>query len=377
MLYQLSSHHIPEQLSGLDDQVKVLHELLENTLINSQNNAALLMGHRGSGKTLTLRYVLRELKKKYNPVGKGFVEVYLNGFIQTDDTLAMREICEKLCAEHELERARRCNTFSENLEFLVEVLQADKYISLPIFFILDEFHMFAERGKQTLLYNLCDLLQSTSAQIAIIGLTCRLDAYELLEKRIRSRISYRRILCSHVANDLALKNVLARALFIQEEAAHSSSSPARRTPSRAAGAAAGAAGAGSPSRAQALLTAAMQHNEAVELCLQHADVSAVISRNFDLGRDVQWFFTLCSLAVASLSLSTHPVLTPAAWVAAGTTNSHDDRFLVVAVFSCGVSSSLSYLFLLRRCAYESRSQSRTLVRLQCTRVEFASRRHSA
>ena len=111
--------------------------------------------------------------------------------------------------------------FSDNLRFLIDVLQQNKLAGIPVFFvsrlllsaflsvhkgaelatsipsapllwqILDEFHIFAQRSKQTLLYNLSDLLQSGNAQIAIVGLTTRLDAYELLEKRIRSRISYR------------------------------------------------------------------------------------------------------------------------------------------------------------------------------------------
>lgn len=35
--------------------------------------------------------------------------------------------------------------------------------------ILDDFDVFAERHKQTLLYNLCDLLQSSRAHLALIG----------------------------------------------------------------------------------------------------------------------------------------------------------------------------------------------------------------
>lgn len=44
----------------------------------------------GSGKTLALRRVLRDLKRELNPLGQSFVEIYLNGAMQTDDTLAMR-----------------------------------------------------------------------------------------------------------------------------------------------------------------------------------------------------------------------------------------------------------------------------------------------
>ena len=76
--------------------------------------------------------------------------------------------------------------------------------------MLDEFHLFTARAKQTLLYNLCDLLQSTRAQICIIGLSSHFDCYERLEKRIRSRMSHRRIL-------LGTASSVARAVKVDEE----------------------------------------------------------------------------------------------------------------------------------------------------------------
>ena len=42
-----------------------------------------------------------------------------------------------------------------------------------------------------MLYSLFDLMQSEDAQMAVVGLTSRNDAVELLEKRVRSRFSQR------------------------------------------------------------------------------------------------------------------------------------------------------------------------------------------
>lgn len=53
--------------------------------------------------------------------------------------------------------------------------------------------MFAQQPKQTLLYNLFDAAQSAQNPMAVIGLTCRLDALDLLEKRVKSRFSHRQI----------------------------------------------------------------------------------------------------------------------------------------------------------------------------------------
>ena len=60
-----------------------------------------------------------------------------------------------------------------------------------------DFDRFATNAKQTLLYNLFDLTQSADAQIAVVGLTRRLDVGFMLEKRIRSRFDSRNIFFPH------------------------------------------------------------------------------------------------------------------------------------------------------------------------------------
>jgi origin recognition complex subunit 4 len=55
-------------------------------------------------------------------------------------------------------------------------------------FVLEEFDLFAtKRSKQTLLYNLLDSLQTSGMQAAVVGLSCRQDVVEMLEKRVKSR----------------------------------------------------------------------------------------------------------------------------------------------------------------------------------------------
>lgn len=66
-------------------------------------------------------------------------------------------------------------------------------MSKSVIFILDDFHLFCDHTNQTLLYNLFDSAQSAQAPICVIGLTCRLDVVELLEKRVKSRFSHRQI----------------------------------------------------------------------------------------------------------------------------------------------------------------------------------------
>ncbi|KAG7317807.1 hypothetical protein KOW79_018842 [Hemibagrus wyckioides] len=81
-------------------------------------------------------------------------------------------------------------------------LSSDKSSSQPVFFILEEFDLFAHHKNQTLLYNLLDVSQSAQAPVAVVGLTCRLDVLELLEKCVKSRFSHRQ---SHLLSSLTFR----------------------------------------------------------------------------------------------------------------------------------------------------------------------------
>uniref|UniRef100_A0A8H7NNX9 Origin recognition complex subunit 4 n=1 Tax=Bionectria ochroleuca TaxID=29856 RepID=A0A8H7NNX9_BIOOC len=159
----------------------------------------LLIGARGSGKTTLLENIIADLSKDH---GRDFHVVRLNGFIHTDDKLALREIWRQLGKEMQVEddianRTNYADTMASLLALLShpsEIMGTDEGLtSQSIVFILDEFDMFASHPRQTLLYNLFDIAQSRKAPIAVLGCTTRLDIVELLEKRVKSRFSHRYI----------------------------------------------------------------------------------------------------------------------------------------------------------------------------------------
>lgn len=85
-------------------------------------------------------------------------------------------------------------SFDQHLSFVVGAMRDGRASNVPVVLVLDHFEGFAESRKQTLLYNLFDLTQSASVQVAVIGLTSRLDAVDMLEKRLKSRFSHRQLL---------------------------------------------------------------------------------------------------------------------------------------------------------------------------------------
>ena len=194
LLSQLAPLYVPPELPGLENERNMLFNLLRSTLEDQSNTACLLLGPSGGGKTVLVSSVFQELSASLAGTGRGFVRVHLNGLIQRDDTAAMRELVVQLCSSLEIEQFTRSTKFDEYLEFLRKVLAGGTFSNTPLYVILDHFEEFAARPKQTLLYNLCDLLQHPQATISLVGVSTQLDAYEKLEKRIRSRMSHRRIL---------------------------------------------------------------------------------------------------------------------------------------------------------------------------------------
>ncbi|XP_031446641.1 origin recognition complex subunit 4 isoform X4 [Phasianus colchicus] len=133
------------------------------------------------------------------------LEVHLNGLLQTNDKVALKEITRQLHLENVV-GDKVFGSFAENLVFLLEALRkGDRTSSCPVLFVLDEFDLFVHHKNQTLLYNLFDISQSAQTPVTVIGLTCRQDILELLEKRVKSRFSHRRI---YLMNSFAFKQYL-------------------------------------------------------------------------------------------------------------------------------------------------------------------------
>lgn len=119
--------------------------------------------------------------------------VRLNGYLHTDDALALKSITKQMHLETAVD-GKVFTTFADNLAFLLDCLRAgDRKRSKSVVFVLDEFDLFCGHTNQTLIYNLFDVAQSAQAPICVIGLTRRNDVVEILEKRVKSRFSHRQI----------------------------------------------------------------------------------------------------------------------------------------------------------------------------------------
>lgn len=199
-----------ENLMGLDDEYARVHHLLEQTVAAGEGNSMLLIGSRGVGKSLLVDTAINDLQETY----KGdFLVVRLNGFFQTDDKLASREIWRQLGVEMDSEEGTgidgiqpKTSNFGDTLSSILAVLShpsehageddgglTENKTAVSVIFVLEEFDLFVTHPRQALLYNLFDIAQARKAPIAVLGLTSRIDVVESLEKRVKSRFSHRTV----------------------------------------------------------------------------------------------------------------------------------------------------------------------------------------
>ena len=139
-----------------------------------------LSGHVHSTARLALREIARQVVKQSGPsLASSSIDSFISGDADGDAEVSLSSSA--LPAAH--------------LPALVASLSS---LSKPVIILLDQFEMFADHGRQALLYCLFDAVQSCrgsgvsrSSGLAVIGLTSRIDVINLLEKRVKSRFSHR------------------------------------------------------------------------------------------------------------------------------------------------------------------------------------------
>lgn len=156
-----------------------------------------------------------------------FHVVRLNGFIHTDDKLALKDIWRQLGKEMDVEDdlIGKTNNYADTLASLLALLSHPSEIAVAeegvtsksVVFVIDEFDLFATHARQTLLYNLFDIAQARKAPIAVLGLTNKVDVVESLEKRVKSRFSHRYVYMSLPKTFREYWDICKQGLLVDDE----------------------------------------------------------------------------------------------------------------------------------------------------------------
>ncbi|KAI2637249.1 origin recognition complex subunit 4 C-terminus-domain-containing protein [Hypomontagnella submonticulosa] len=212
------------KLCGQTEAYDKAFQLVEQTVLAGEGNSMMVIGARGCGKTTLMEEIISNLRAEHQ---EEFHVVRLNGFIHTDDKLALKEIWRQLGKEMNLEDdlINKTNNYADTMASLLALLSHPAEItgaeegvtSKSVIFIIDEFDLFATHARQTLLYNLFDIAQARKAPIAVLGLTTRIDVVESLEKRVKSRFSHRYVYMSLPKTLGAYWDVCRQGLSVDEE----------------------------------------------------------------------------------------------------------------------------------------------------------------
>lgn len=194
----------PELICGLDNTRNLVFNMLRNAVLYKQGDSCLLLGPRASGKTLILNSCLSELEKCFSG---HWVLVRLSGLVHSDDKMALREIARQLdvlthnsediadiqnkIKYENIERTSFSATVANILTMFQQAELDSHATAASVVFVLDEIDRFALHSRQTLLYTLLDLSQTSPIGVGVVGLSVRANVPEMLEKRVRSRFSQR------------------------------------------------------------------------------------------------------------------------------------------------------------------------------------------
>ncbi|KAG0328162.1 origin recognition complex subunit 4 [Dissophora globulifera] len=233
---------------------------------------------------------------------KDFMVIKLNGIVQTDDRMALKEIMRQLSREGESEMDSNNTSFSDSLPSLLTFLKSGTREQYPIIFILDEFDLFAQHTKQSLLYNLFDVAQSADWPIAVIGVTCRMDATELLEKRVKSRFSLRHYYTFPPGTYHDYVEICQNALFLSPADLDIPSEDEDDILS--------------DQDLEKKIVFLREFNRRIKVLFEDGGFTRVVQRIFDLMKDVRGFYRLCFAPVAALS-EAHPYLLPSQFYESG------------------------------------------------------------
>lgn len=204
--------------SSLLEKYDEVYALFKRTIRDKESHSVILVGPRSTGKTSIVKGALNKLRIEFK---NEFIAIYLNSSVYTDDSSALREIArqldirvkdeddeddeddndngstipEEMAVEESnfahFEKRSINETFANILSVLNSKHEGEETTKMPLIFVIDEFERFTNSTRQTLLYNLLDLSQSSDTPICVIGITTKVTTKESLEKRVSSRFSQR------------------------------------------------------------------------------------------------------------------------------------------------------------------------------------------
>lgn len=228
------------------------------TNLESPSASVVLLGPSSSGKSLLTRFIIDTVSAKIaSSSGGQLVVIQLNGLIHSTPTRAWCHVAQTLLDWYRLKcqgvsssDSRKYNdletaTNSDDDPAVVSQLQDTVLPALDhirktessLILVLDHLHRFTSSDplSQTVLYSLLNFLQDRSLRAACIAQTSIFDITDLLEKRVSSRFSHRKIVMPLIDSYTKFSEFLFSALVPISEPPQTSANALSRPGGRESG----------------------------------------------------------------------------------------------------------------------------------------------
>jgi len=200
----LQTNHTPENIPHREGEIKQIASILAPCLKGDRPSNLFVYGKTGTGKTLSVHYVKREIlrRSKTNdfPIRVEYLNCKLRKVSDTEYRI-LAELIKKLGGEVPATGLPTEEVYNR----FIELIEKEKQL---IILILDEVDQAVKKISDNFLYNLTRLNSELgAAQISIIGISNDLRFLDNLDPRVRSGLGEEEIVFSPY-NAIQLKDIL-------------------------------------------------------------------------------------------------------------------------------------------------------------------------
>jgi len=187
----LQSSYTPNTIPHREDQIKQIASILAPALKSEKPSNLFLYGKTGTGKTLTVKYVMEQMIEVAHKKDIGFGIYYINCKLKRVADTEYRLIAQ-IGREFGLEIPATGLPTDEVYRLFMNYIKKSKKL---IILILDEIDQLVEKAGDEILYNLTRLsTELKDSDISLIGISNDLKFTDNLDPRVRSSLSEEEIL---------------------------------------------------------------------------------------------------------------------------------------------------------------------------------------
>lgn len=206
----LQINYTPESIPHRDNQIEAVASILAPSLRGERVSNLFIYGKTGTGKTLSVQYVTKEILDRIRDTGKegdrGLKVIYINCKLKKVADTEYRILAEIISSLGEKVPATGLPTEAVYSKF-INVIEEKKQLVL---IVLDEIDQAIKKINDDFLYNLTRLnSELKNAQISLVGISNSLTFMDDLDPRVRSSLGEEELVFPPY-NALQLQDILKK-----------------------------------------------------------------------------------------------------------------------------------------------------------------------